>query len=69
MIMEDRTPVRTSQNRGLLDPEVCSDVLTQERLTALEARIAAYDTLVAKLIAHARTTAKGRFMLMCLGLA
>lgn len=67
--MEDRTNFRTGQNRGLLDPEVCSNVLTQERLTELERRIAAYDSLVAKLIAHARTTAKGRFMLMLLGLA
>jgi hypothetical protein len=41
---------------------------TEERLTALEAKLAAYDTLVGRLIAFARTSAKGRLLLKALGL-
>lgn len=41
---------------------------TDERLSALEKRLEAYDTLVGRLIAFARTSAKGRLLLKALGL-
>lgn len=41
---------------------------TDERISALERRIAEYDTLVGRLIAYARSTAKGRLFLKVLGL-
>jgi hypothetical protein len=41
---------------------------TDERIAVLEQRLAAYDTLVGKLIAYARTTTKGKIMLAMLGL-
>lgn len=41
---------------------------TEERISALEERLAAYDTLAGRLIAFARTTARGRLLLKALGL-
>jgi hypothetical protein len=41
----------------------------EERIALLEQRIEQYDSLVIRLVAYARTTAKGRMMLKLLGLA
>jgi hypothetical protein len=41
---------------------------TDERISRLEERLAAYDTLVGRLITFARTSAKGRLFLKALGL-
>jgi uncharacterized coiled-coil protein SlyX len=41
---------------------------TDERLTALERKLAEHDTLIARLVAFARLTPKGRMILRALGL-
>jgi uncharacterized coiled-coil protein SlyX len=41
---------------------------TDERITALEQRIAEHDALIAKLKAYARRTAAGRGLLKALGI-
>lgn len=41
---------------------------TEDRIAALEARLAAYDTLVARLVRFAQASAKGRLLLKGLGL-
>lgn len=40
---------------------------TDERIALLEQKVATYDTLIAKLVAYAQTTAKGRILLKLLG--
>lgn len=42
---------------------------TEDRLAALEAKLAAYDTLIARLVKFAQSTPKGRLMLKVLGLS
>jgi uncharacterized coiled-coil protein SlyX len=41
---------------------------TEERISALETKLAAYDVVIGRLIAYARTTIKGRLLLRALGL-
>lgn len=41
---------------------------TEERLRLLEAKLEAYDTLIARLVKFAQSTPKGRIMLKVLGL-
>jgi len=45
------------------------EMTAEQRLKMLEMRLALYDTLVDKLMAYARLTAKGRLMLKALGLS
>jgi uncharacterized coiled-coil protein SlyX len=42
---------------------------TDERITALEERLAQYDALIAKLRAYARLTTTGRVLLKALGIS
>ena len=41
---------------------------TDERIAALERRLAEYDTLIGRLIAYARLTKGGRLLLKAVGL-
>lgn len=41
---------------------------TDERIAALELKVATHETLILKLVAYAQTTAKGRLLLKMLGL-